>query len=265
MICPKWNHKQVLILVTASWLGAAVSVALAVESDSHDPSQHTQQQMDHSQHGEDHSGHMDHSQHGDDHSGHMDHSQHGDDHSAHMDHAGHEDHSKHMAMMNQSGYKRSEHAYPLKSYELVDMQGQDTDLLQALTCEHPVMINFIFTTCTTICPVMSATFSQVQTELGPAADEVCMVSFSIDPEYDTPVRLREYAQRFEAGPQWQFYTGTLEDMIAVQKAFDVFRGSKMNHEPTTLLRGSPDSPWVRIDGIASAKEIVKEYQGLLNQ
>jgi protein SCO1/2 len=189
------------------------------------------------------------------------------------EHAGHamsasegeDPHAHHRAMMQQSGYKRSEHAYSLSARKLVDMQGQDTDLLQALACEHPVMINFIFTTCTTICPVMSATFSQVQSELGPAADEVCMVSFSIDPEYDTPARLREYAQRFEAGPQWQFYTGTLEDMIAVQRAFNVYRGNKMNHEPTTLLRRSPDSPWVRMDGIASADEIVTEYQGLLKQ
>ena len=86
-----------------------------------------------------------------------------------------------------------------------------------------------------------------------------MVSVSIDPEHDTPERLREYARRFNAGPQWQFLTGDLDDMIAIQKAFDVYRGNKMNHEPTTLLRRAEGGPWVRLDGLASAAAIVDEY------
>jgi protein SCO1/2 len=195
---------------------------------------------------------------------HADHSSHA--HSGHADHgaAGAEDpHAHHRAMMESSAYRRSEHDYPLQAWGLTGMDGKDTDLLQALDCDSPVMVNFIFTTCTTICPVMSATFSQVQSELGPAVEDVCMVSFSIDPEYDVPARLREYAQRFNAGPQWQFYTGSLQEIIAIQRAFDVYRGNKMNHEPTTLMRATPNTPWVRIDGIASAKDIIKEYQRLL--
>jgi protein SCO1/2 len=74
--------------------------------------------------------------------------------------------------------------------------------------------------------------------------------------------LREYAERYKAGPQWRFLTGDLDDSIAVQKAFDVYRGNKMSHEPTTLLRVSQDGPWVRLDGIASAAQIVAEYRGL---
>ncbi len=124
------------------------------------------------------------------------------------------------------------------------------------------MVNFIFTTCTTICPVMSGIFAQVQKELGPESAEVRMISVSIDPEYDTPERLREYAERFGAGPQWQFLTGDIDDIVAVQKSFDVYRGNKMSHEPTTLLRKSASDPWVRLDGIASAAEIVAEYRQL---
>jgi protein SCO1/2 len=109
---------------------------------------------------------------------------------------------------------------------------------------------------------MSATFAKVQGELGQDVENVRMISFSIDPEYDTPGRLRAYASLFQAGDQWQFLTGDLKNIIAVQKAFDVYRGNKMNHEPTTLMRRAPGDPWVRIDGIASAAEIVAEYRGL---
>jgi protein SCO1/2 len=107
---------------------------------------------------------------------------------------------------------------------------------------------------------MSATFTQVQEELGPEREKVRMVSISIDPEHDTPERLREYAQRYKAGAGWKFLTGSLDDSIAVQKAFDVYRGNKMSHEPTTLLRVSEGGAWVRLDGIASAAQIVSEYR-----
>jgi protein SCO1/2 len=66
-----------------------------------------------------------------------------------------------------------------------------------------------------------------------------------------------------AGPQWQFYTGTLQDSVTLQKSFDAFRGDKMNHVPVTYLRLSPGKPWVRLDGLASADETVKQYRALL--
>ena len=194
------------------------------------------------------------------------------DHSAHAAAGQHEPasqgaaddpHAHHRAMLQKKSYKRSEHSYRLTDLKLVGMDGEDTTLLTELNCGKPVMINFVFTTCTTICPVLSGTFTQVQSILGPRSEDVQMISFSIDPEYDTPERLREYAKRFNAGPQWKFMTGNLQDLIAVQKAFDVYRGNKMNHEPTTLMRKSEEDAWVRIDGIASAADVVKEYEQLI--
>jgi protein SCO1/2 len=166
-------------------------------------------------------------------------------------------------MMNQTGYRRSEQVYDLPDAELVGMDGKPTSLLDELDAGKPVMVNFIFTTCTTICPVMTGVFSQVQKELGPDSDNVRMISVSIDPEYDTPERLRDYAAGFHAGPQWHFLTGNTGDIVAVQRAFDVYRGNKMNHEPTTLMRRSPGEPWIRLDGIASAAEVANELHELV--
>ncbi len=215
---------------------------------------------------EDHSGH-DHAQHVAGVSEHADHTNHAD-HEGHDDTAAADDadpHALHRAMMQQSGYQRSEHTYALSDVKLVGMDGSVTTLREELDGDKPVMLNFIFTTCTTICPVMSGIFSQVQTALGPERDDVRMISVSIDPEYDTPERLRDYAGRFHAGPEWRFLTGDPNDVIAVQRAFDVYRGNKMSHEPTTLLRRSPSDPWVRLDGIASAESIASEYRRLVAQ
>jgi protein SCO1/2 len=146
---------------------------------------------------------------------------------------------------------------------LVDKDNNKIAIDEALATEEPVMLNFIFTTCTTICPVLSATFTQVQRELGDEAGQLRMISISIDPEYDTPERLRDYAVRFKAGPQWAFYTGTNDDIVTVQKAFDAYRGSKANHEPLTFLHVPGDPQWVRINGLASAGDVVREYRRLV--
>ena len=174
-------------------------------------------------------------------------------------------HAHHRQMLESKRYSRSLHDYQLPDLEVVNMAGEKTRLLDEINPGKPVMVNFVFTTCTTICPIMIATFAQVQSELGAESDGVHMISFSIDPEHDTPERLREYAGRFNAGPQWQFLTGSLANSVAIQRAFDVYRGSKMNHEPTYLMKGADGNTWVRIDGLASAADIVMEYHRLVGR
>jgi protein SCO1/2 len=117
---------------------------------------------------------------------------------------------------------------------------------------------FIYTSCTTVCPLTSHTLSELQSKLGTDRDRVHLVSISIDPEQDTPARLRDYAKTFNAGPEWQHYTGTLAASEMVQRAFDVYRGAKMDHSPATLVRSAPDAAWVRIDGFATADQLYQE-------
>jgi protein SCO1/2 len=126
-----------------------------------------------------------------------------------------------------------------------------------------VVLNFIFTTCATICPVMSGTFAQLQNKLGAERDRVHLISVSIDPEEDTPTRLATYAKQYKAGPQWRLYTGTVAASVAAQRAFDAYRGDKMNHTPVTFLRAAPGRPWVRIQGFASADELAAELRSLV--
>jgi protein SCO1/2 len=174
------------------------------------------------------------------------------------------EHHHHHTMADSSGYQRVSESYEVPDVSLVDAGGVRISLREVLGGDEPVMLNFIFTSCTAICPVMSATFRQVQEQLGEERSKVRMVSISIDPENDTPDRLKEYAARFEAGPQWRMLTGSVADSIAVQRAFGAFRGDKMNHAPATFLRaGGPGQPWVRLDGLASAADIIHEYRTLV--
>jgi protein SCO1/2 len=171
-----------------------------------------------------------------------------------------EDHSHHAAPAQ---LRRSVVEYSLPSVNLLRQDGTRQSLRQALDDGRPVVMNFIYTTCTAICPVSSQVFMQLREMLGAERDQFNMASFSIDPEQDTPQRLAAYAKRFGAAGVWNHYTGRLEDCVAVQRAFDAWRGDKMNHTALTLMRSRPGKAWVRVDGFATPDQLMNECRGLL--
>jgi protein SCO1 len=166
--------------------------------------------------------------------------------------------------LSRSSYSRTLAGYVAPDVMLVADDNQAVNFAELLETDRPVMLNFIFTTCTTICPVLSASFEQVQSLLGEEAADVMMISITIDPEYDTPQKLADYSRRFSAGSQWKFLTGQINDVISVEKAFDIYRGSKTNHEPVTFLRSAGSVQWLRIEGFANASEIVAEYKQIMS-
>jgi protein SCO1/2 len=156
--------------------------------------------------------------------------------------------------------RRSEPAVTVPRVALVRSDGTSVDFKQELQDTRPVFLNFIYTTCTTVCPVMSQVFAQLQEVLGKDRDKVLLISVSIDPDYDTPERLAVYARQFDASPQWRFYTGTADASIAVQKAFGVYTRDRMSHPVATFYRPAPDRAWVRIDGFATPPDLEREYR-----
>jgi protein SCO1/2 len=175
------------------------------------------------------------------------------------------EHASHMAMAAKADYRRSVRSYSIPDVILIDAEGRSVRLRDLLASRDPVLMNFIFTTCGAICPVMTRIFSEVPGRLGAHSGKLRMVSISIDPENDTPARLRTYADSYGAASHWTFLTGRVEDVKAVQLAFDSYRGDKMNHEPLTLLHPAPRAPWVRIDGFATSEDLAREYHKAVQQ
>jgi protein SCO1/2 len=162
-----------------------------------------------------------------------------------------------------SGPIRSLRDYAVPAVRLVREDGKAVSLPDEMNDGRPVLLNFIFTSCSSFCPLMSSVFAQFERRLGSDAGKVHLMSISIDPEQDTPARLREYARKFQAGRNWQHYSGTLAASVAAQRAFDVYRGSKMSHNAVTLLRVAPGKPWLRIDGLVKPDDLVRDYRELL--
>src|SRR5215469_18095401 len=113
-------------------------------------------------------------------------------------------------------YSRSLESYRLPAITLHDWSGQPFAVGSLDNYPGPVILQFIFTTCSTVCPIMSATLAAAQDKLGPELDGIRMVSITIDPENDTPAKLAEYAERFKARGQWFFLTGREADIVRLR-------------------------------------------------
>ena len=160
---------------------------------------------------------------------------------------------------NDQTYQETIRHYRLPDLNLTDMNGDTMRLGTALRESTPIILEFMYTTCSGVCPISSALLAQAQSELAIGHADVRVWSISIDPDADTPDRLRLYAQLYGAGPNWRFFTGGLDDIVSLQAAFDVYRGNKMRHEPVIFIRAHGDR-WARVNGLPSASELVAEFR-----
>jgi protein SCO1/2 len=172
------------------------------------------------------------------------------------------DHSHHSAAISDALTVSSKsQPVTLPDVNVVRDDGQRMRLVTAIDDGRPVVLDFIYTSCTAICPVTSQVFMEFRDLLGPTQrDTVNMVSISIDPEQDTPRQLSKYAKRFGSAGTWAHYTGSTKDSEAIQRAFGVWRGDKMNHQPVTFIRPALGQAWLRIDGFLSPTDLLTQYR-----
>jgi cytochrome oxidase Cu insertion factor (SCO1/SenC/PrrC family) len=129
-----------------------------------------------------------------------------------------------------------------------------TDLVRGKT----VAINFVFTTCTTICPPLTATFRKVQQELGERVGrDIELISVSVDPTTDVPQRLKEFSAKFKAAPGWTFVTGSKPEIDQLLVALGAATANKNDHTPMLLIGNDAAGYWTRTYGLAPAATLVK--------
>ena len=157
-----------------------------------------------------------------------------------------------------SDYKRSLERYTLPDVTLINQEGKKVKLLALVNSGKPVVVDFIYGTCTTICPVLSAGYTSVQAKIGPDPRKVQLISISIDPEHDTPKIMKGYLKQYRAKPGWDFLTGSREDIDRVMKAFDSYIPDKMLHKQVTFIRAQKPGEWVRIDGLPGSSDLMSE-------
>ena len=136
----------------------------------------------------------------------------------------------------------------LPDVSLIDQHGKAISL--ASLKGKPVLIDFIYTSCASTCPVLTSKIAAVARELGPALGaNVTIVSITLDPEHDGPAQLAAYAKSQTVDNNgWLFLTGKPADIDQVLAAFKLRRmresdGSIM-HSVSAFLLG-PDGHQIR--------------------
>jgi protein SCO1 len=135
--------------------------------------------------------------------------------------------------------------------ELLDQDGHAVRFYTDLVKGRTVAVNFIFTTCTTICPPLGATFARLQRELGERAGrDVHLVSISVDPATDTPERLKAWGAKFHAAAGWTLVTGRKPQVDELLRALGAASASPQDHSPTVLVGNDAKGQWTRAYGLA---------------
>jgi cytochrome oxidase Cu insertion factor (SCO1/SenC/PrrC family) len=145
--------------------------------------------------------------------------------------------------------------------QVVDQNGKQLNFYSDLIKGKTVAINFIFTTCTTICPPLTATFRRVQQDAAARGLDVQLISVSVDPATDTPERLRDFAAKFKAGPGWTFVTGDKSLIDSVLQSLGAAVSNKNDHTPMILIGNDASDYWTRAYGLTSPTKIVELIDG----
>jgi len=139
---------------------------------------------------------------------------------------------------------------------LVNQRGEPVHWYRDLIKGKVVAINFVYTSCRTTCPLMGATFAELQKRLQEMGTDhtgqgMHLISVSVDPVLDTPQRLQAWGKQFHAGPGWTLLTGNKHDIDTILKALQVFTPDKVEHTSVVLIGNEAVGLWRRVNGLAS--------------
>ncbi|WP_375765777.1 SCO family protein [Archangium gephyra] len=149
---------------------------------------------------------------------------------------------------------------------LVDQDGRPVRLYSDLMKGRVVAVNFVFTTCSTICSPMTAVFSRLQKELGERlGKDVYLISISLDPAADTPERLARYAGKFDRREGWTFVTGPSERVKRALTALGGAVATKESHTPVVLLGNEATGEWTRAYGLSAPSQLAEQLEALASK
>jgi protein SCO1/2 len=143
--------------------------------------------------------------------------------------------------------------------KLVDQDEKTVHLYSDLLRGRVAALSFIFTTCTTICPLIGANLGRLQTELGQSlGEDIALVSVSVDPATDTPQRMKAWGAQFGAKPGWSLLTGDKGIVDQLLKVLGLFTPDIQNHSPFLLLVNDRTGEWIRVNAIETPPPRVAE-------
>lgn len=142
--------------------------------------------------------------------------------------------------------------------EPFQFKNQDRENLSLKELQGEVWIaNFIFTSCDTVCPPMTAHMKQIQNMIETEGLDTKMISFSVDPEVDTPEKIKEFTKPYEISfENWSFLTGYTQNEIE-NFALESFKTFVQKPETGDQVAHGTSFYLVDQDGV-----VMKSYSGV---
>lgn len=173
-------------------------------------------------------------------------------------------HAHHQQQAAESGSKLANVKLP-EGLLLTNQLGEQLDLRRDVIGDRVAVVNFVYTNCTTVCPVTSTIFSMLQKDLDrQLGTEVVLVTLTVDPARDTPQRLRSYAKNFAPGQAWSWLTGDNGMVESALRAFGAYTVAFEDHPAMVLVGDAENSTWYRLYGFPAPEAIESKVAELLN-
>lgn len=176
-------------------------------------------------------------------------------------HAGHANHANHA----DSDLKLPEDVVVrFPDVTLLDQNSRARSLKSDVIGDRIVVMDFVYTSCTTVCPVVSAIMGEVQQKLGgKVGREVSLVSLTVDPVRDTPARLRDYARSRGAGAGWSWLTGSTTAVNDTLKGLGTWTPDFQDHPVVMMVGDGRSGKWTRFYGFADPAMLVAQVESLI--
>jgi len=150
--------------------------------------------------------------------------------------------------------------------ELINQDGRKVKFKTDVVGDRVVVIIPFYTTCTTSYPILIYTFTRLQELLGRRlGKEVTLVSVSVDPRTDIPIRLKAFANRQKAGPGWVFLSGDKNNLAITLAGIGILFSSNLdehNHTPFTVVGGA-GMQWKRFYGYPSPELLLSNINTMV--
>ena len=170
-----------------------------------------------------------------------------------------ENHDAHAAAQGRESEAKEATRVDLRNRTLVTQDGEEVQFVTDVIADRIVVMDFVFTTCTNVCPILSAVLSQVQSRLGDrAGDQVGIISVTVDPVTDTPERLKAYAAKHNAGEGWVWLTGPKSTVDDVLNGLGAYSVDFEDHPSMVLVGDGRTGEWSRFFGFPSPDRIMKQ-------
>lgn len=175
----------------------------------------------------------------------------------------HKHHAAHMTAAELAQAEKSANVILLDSM-VRDQTGHELAFASEVIGDRVVVIDFIFTSCTTICPVTTSLLQAARTRLSDIdQDQLVFVSVSINSNVDTPQRLATFAARH--GAEWSFITGDKTVLDELLQNLNSYSTNPEDHAPMILVGDAASGQFSRMFGLPDPERVERHVRAMIEK